>query len=119
MTGDFQITAPVAALSANSRPSPSPVPTEGSGAPKTTASFPPISVIAALDAMPSLDGLHVNWLRSGAAGGAGDVHNTAPVAALSAYRPPVPPPTHTPPSAPTRAGPHPGASPPAGSAAGT
>ncbi len=52
MTGDFQMTAPVAALSAKSRPSPSPVPNEVSGAPKMMASVLPIFVIVALDAMP-------------------------------------------------------------------
>src|SRR5262245_50057302 len=119
MTGDFQISAPVLALSANSRPSPSPVPNDGSGAPNTTASLPPISVIAALDAMPWLDGLHTNWLRSGAAGGAGNFHSTAPVAALRAYRRPFPLPMNTRPSSSTGEARNPGSAPATVSAAGT
>ena len=60
MTGDFQITAPVVALSANSRPSPKPVPKLVSGAPKMIASVPPMRAIAALAPIPSLDGLHTH-----------------------------------------------------------
>src|SRR6266508_3751778 len=119
MTGDFQITAPVAALSAKSRPSPSPVPNDGSGAPMITASVPPISAIAALDAIPWLDGLHTNWLRSGAAGGAGNFHSIAPVAALSAYTRPLPLPMNTWPSSSTGEARNPGSAPATVSAAGT
>jgi hypothetical protein len=57
--GGFPDLGALPASSANSRPLPSPAPIERSGAPKITTSLLPIRAIAALEAMPSLEGLQV------------------------------------------------------------
>ena len=57
---------------------------ERSGAAKITAVTPPMVAIAALDAMPSLDGLQVNCDVSAGAAAAGYCHSSAPDTASTA-----------------------------------
>jgi hypothetical protein len=55
-----------------------------SGAPKITASVPPITAIMALDAMPSLEGLQVNVDVNAGAAPDGYTHLTEPLLELMA-----------------------------------
>ena len=85
----FPISAPVWGLRANNRPLPSRAPMDRSGAPKIRAFLPRILAIAALEAIPKLDGLSPNFESSGGSAAAGYCHCSVPVAALSAYRRPL------------------------------
>ena len=59
-------------------------PEDRSGAPKITASVPLTEAIAALDAMPLLEGLQWNCESKGVAAPAGNCQTCAPVEALIA-----------------------------------
>src|SRR5258707_1358132 len=80
----FQTSAPVAAFRANRCPSPRCNPDDWSGAPKITAIVPLMVARAPLEAIPLLDGLHVNWETKAGLAAAGYCQSCAPVTASMA-----------------------------------